>query len=65
MNSNRINNLYQFNDKLMELVIHFNSITNSNKISNIFQFNYKLQSGLRIMSSWITKVIRNFDYWPQ
>ena len=37
---------------------------NSNKISNSFCFiNYKLQSDLRIMSNWITKVIDNADIW--
>ena len=45
----------------MELVIHFNSITNSYEISNSFQFNYKLKSSLRIVSNWITKVIENAD----
>ena len=36
-------------------------MTNSNGISNSFQFNYKLQSVLRIISNWITKVINNAD----
>ena len=47
----------------MKLAIHFNSIINSNEINNSFQFNYKLQSGLRIMSNWITEVIDNADLW--
>ena len=34
---------------------------NSNEISNSFRFNLKLQSDLRIISNWITKVIDNAD----
>ena len=44
---------------------YFDSIINSDGISNSFWFSYKLQSDLKIISNWITKLIDNSIFWKK